>query len=145
MSKLLILTASLLLTTSIYTKQQQTYGSLEVSTVTSIYDRDTFRANINKLHPLIGKRIPIRVANIDTPEIKGKCQKEKNLARQAKQLTVSLLRDAKHIELKNVKRGKYFRIVADVYVDNKNLADILYRNGLGVRYNGKTKKKNWCK
>jgi len=73
MSKLLILTASLLSTTSIYAKHQQIYGSLEVSTVASNYDGDTLGANINKLHPLIVKRIPIRVANINTPEIKGKC------------------------------------------------------------------------
>ena len=46
--------------------------------------------------------------------------------------------------LRNTKRGKYFRIVADVYVDNKNLTDILISSGLGVAYDGGTKAKDWC-
>lgn len=51
------------------------HGTLLVSEVTSIYDGDTFRANIKGLHSLIGERISIRVAGIDTPEIRGKCKK----------------------------------------------------------------------
>jgi endonuclease YncB( thermonuclease family) len=49
------------------------------------------------------------------------------------------------IELKNMQRGKYFRIVADVHVDDKNLADMLIENNLAVRYDGGTKIKDWCK
>jgi len=76
-------------------------------------------------------RIGIRVAGVDKPEMRGKCKQEKDLPRQAKQITVEALRSAKVIELRNTKRGKYFRIVADVYVDNKNLTDILISLGLG--------------
>lgn len=121
------------------------HGNLTVSEVTSIYDGDTFRANIKGLHPLIGERIGIRVAGIDTPEMRGKCKAEKELAQKAKQQTVSILRAAKNIELRNVKRGKYFRIVADVYADGKNLTSELIKRGLGVPYDGGTKAKNWCK
>ncbi len=42
-------------------------------------------------------------------------------------------------------RGKYFRIVADVYVDGKSLAESLIEANLGVPYYGKTKIKDWCK
>ena len=125
--------------------RNKNHGTLRVSEVTSIYDGDTFRANIEGLHSLIGERIGIRVAGVDTPEIRGKCKKEKALARQAKQVTVDALRSAKVIELRNTKRGKYFRIVAGVYVDNKNLTDILISSGLGVSYDGGTKVKDWCK
>lgn len=121
------------------------HGNLTVSEVTSIYDGDTFRANIKGLHSLIGERIGIRVAGIDTPEMRGKCKAEKALAQKAKQQTVSILRAAKNIELRNVKRGKYFRIVADVYADGKNLTSELIKRGLGVPYHGGTKAKNWCK
>ncbi|MBB1404925.1 thermonuclease family protein [Pseudoalteromonas sp. SG44-5] len=124
--------------------KDRNHGSLTVSEVTSIYDGDTFRANISGVHSLIGERIGIRVAGVDTPEMRGKCQKEKDLARKAKQVTVEALRSAKVIELRNTKRGKYFRIVADVYVDNKSLTDILISSGLGVAYDGGTKAKNWC-
>ena len=120
------------------------HGTLIVSEVTSIYDGDTFRANIKGLHSLIGERIGIRVAGIDTPEMRGKCKAEKALAKKAKQQTVSILRAAKTIELRNVKRGKYFRIVADVYADDKNLTAELIKRGLGVPYDGGTKAKDWC-
>jgi endonuclease YncB( thermonuclease family) len=138
---LLLLTLSLLQAESLKNKD---YGSVIVSEVTSIYDGDTFRVNIEGLHDLIGHRIGIRVNGIDTPEMRGKCQKEKELARKAKQYTVSALRGAKKIELRNMKRGKYFRIVADVYVDGKNLTDGLIEAKLGVPYDSGTKAKDWC-
>ena len=121
------------------------YGSVTVDEVTSIYDGDTFRVNIAGYPSIVGDRIPIRINGIDTPEIRGKCTKEKTLARKAKQFTVSKLRGAKVIQLRNMKRGKYFRIVADVFTDNKSLADELIKNNLAVRYSGGTKIKDWCK
>lgn len=123
----------------------KTYGAVVVSEVTSIYDGDTFRANIKAYPDIIGYRIGVRVNGIDTPEMRGKCEQEKQLARQAKQFTVSQLRKAKKVELRNMKRGKYFRIVADVYVDDKNLAEMLIEQGLAVTYDGGHKAKEWCK
>jgi len=75
--------------------------------------------------------------------MRGKCESEKNGARIAKKVTVALLRGAKVIELKNMKRGKYFRIIADVYVDGENLASILIKKGLARPYDG-GKRKSWC-
>ncbi len=121
------------------------YGSTVVSKVTSIYDGDTFRANLVGYPEIVGYRIGIRVNGIDTPEMRGKCQKEKDLARKAKQFAVTKLRAAKKIELKNMKRGKYFRIVADVYVDNRNLGTMLIENHLAVPYDGGHKAKDWCR
>lgn len=121
------------------------YGSVVVSEVTSIYDGDTFRANIKAYPELLGYRIGVRVNGIDTPEMRGKCQKEKNLAQTAKQFSVEKLRGAQKIELRNMKRGKYFRIVADVYVDGKNLGSMLIDQELAVTYDGGRKAKDWCK
>jgi len=115
-----------------------------VEEVTSIYDGDTFRANIKGYPKIVGYRMGIRVLGIDTPEMRAKCSKEKELARAAKKLTVSLLRGAEHIELRNIKRGKYFRILADVYVDGVSIADELLKGGYAVRYDGGTKI-DWCK
>jgi len=122
---------------------EKIYGSVVVDEVTSIYDGDTFRVNIKGWPTIIGKRIPIRVKGIDTPELRGKCQKEKELARKAKQNTVKLLRDAKKIELQNIDRGKYFRILADVFIDGHSLADDLINKKMAVKYAG-GKKVNWC-
>ncbi|MEE8588103.1 MAG: thermonuclease family protein [Sulfurimonadaceae bacterium] len=120
------------------------YGSVVVSEVTSIYDGDTFRANIQEYPEIMGYRIGIRVNGIDTPEMRGKCQKEKTLAKKAKQFSVEKLRGAKTIELRNMKRGKYFRIVADVYVDGKSLGGMLIDQELAVVYDGGHKAKDWC-
>lgn len=121
----------------------ESYSSVVVDEVTSIYDGDTFRVNINSWPGIIGHRIPIRIAGIDTPEMRGKCHFEKGLAREAKKFTVSALRSAKKIELSNIKRGKYFRIVADVLVDGKNLGETLISNGFAVSYSGRHKI-DWC-
>ena len=119
------------------------YGSVIVSEITSIYDADTFRVNINEWPDIVGQRMSVRVNGIDAPEIRGKCKEEKRLARLAKQFTVELLRSGKVIELRNIKRGKYFRLLADVYIDNKSLSKALIKNNHARLYNDGTKS-NWC-
>lgn len=122
----------------------QNYGSVLISEVTSIYDGDTFRVNIPKYPELIGRNIGIRINGIDTPEIKGKCEHEKQIAFEAKQFTMEMLTKAKMIELRNLQRGKYFRIVADVYADGVNVGDELVKESLAVVYDGRKKVKDWC-
>ncbi len=134
----------LLLVALPFSYAKETYEDIIVSEVISIYDGDTFRVDIDNYPEIIGKNMPIRVKGIDTPEIRTKCDREKKLARNAKQLTVSLLRKAKIIKLKNIERGKYFRLVADVFVDGKLLSKELIKSKLAVPYDGKTAKINWC-
>ena len=122
------------------------YGNALIEEVTSIYDGDTFRVNIKGYPKIIGHKMAIRLANVDTPEIKAKCTQERLLARKAKQFTVNFIRNAKVLELKNMKKDKYFRIVAELHSDDKkSLATELIRNDLAVPYFGGKKSKNWCK
>ena len=76
--------------------------------------------------------------------MREKFQKEKTLAQGAKQFSVTQLRKAKRIELRNMKRGKYFRIVADVYVDGKSLGGMLIDHKLAVVYDGGRTAKHGC-
>jgi len=108
--------------------------------VVSVYDGDTLRVNIPSYPPIIGKNISIRISGVDTPEIRGKCEQEKRLAEIAKKFVMNALSGAEKVELRNIQRGKYFRIVADVYVDGVNLGDSLIRNGFAVSYGGGRKK-----
>jgi len=119
------------------------YGTIKVTEVTSIYDADTFRVNIAGWPGIVGKHMSIRVNGIDAPELRGKCKLEIANARSAKQATVELLRNATVIELRNMKRGKYFRIIADVYVDGISLGESLISRGLAVPYDG-GKRRSWC-
>ena len=119
------------------------YGTVTVSKVISVYDGDTFRVNIDSLPPLVGKNIPIRLKGVDTPEIQGKCQYERNLALKARDFVRSKLANAKEIRLQELQRGKYFRIVADVIVDGMSLEKELLENELAYKYSG-GKKSSWC-
>jgi endonuclease YncB( thermonuclease family) len=111
--------------------------------IVRVYDGDTFYVDINGWPELVGKNMPIRIAGIDTPEIRTRDKKEKRLAMKAKVILEGLLRNADILELKNCKRGKYFRIVADVYVDGVNVAEILIEHGLAYEYDGGTKHPPW--
>ncbi len=119
------------------------FGSAVVSDVVSVYDADTFRVNIEGWPALVGTNMPIRVNGVDAPEMRGKCESEKQLAREAKAFTVAQLERAEIIELKNMRRGKYFRILADVFVDSKSLSFLLIHSGHARPYDGGTRG-GWC-
>jgi len=133
----------LLLLISFSVHARESYGDITIREVTSIYDADTFRVNIDGWPDIIGKRIPVRVAGVDAPEIRGQCDSEKIAARKAKQFTVRALRNAGIIELRNIRRGKYFRIIAEVYIDGVQLAELLIRAGHARPYSG-GKRRGWC-
>lgn len=101
---------------------------------TSVYDGDTFYVDIPKLHSLFGKKLGIRVAKVDTPELRGGSQYEKYMAKKAKEFTVNAVLNAKRVDLRNCVKGKYFRIVCDVIYDGKNLSEELINNKLAVPY-----------
>jgi endonuclease YncB( thermonuclease family) len=119
------------------------YGTVSVSRVISVYDGDTFRVDIDSLPPIVGKNIPIRLNGVDTPEIQGKCQYEKDLALKARDFVRKKLANAKEINLTKLQRGKYFRVVADVMIDGVSLEQELLENKLAYKYTG-GKKSSWC-
>lgn len=109
------------------------------------YDGDTLTFFIPNVHPLLGEKISIRVRGVDTAERKGKHPCEKDRALAAQELIGKTLESAKRIDLVNVDRDKYFRILADVQADGKSIKDILVGANLGYDYNGGTKQNvNWC-
>ena len=142
MKKLIFLVLSPLLLPAL--SFAKSFGDYEGAVYVRNYDGDTITFNLSGLHPIIGEKISIRVNGIDTPEIRGKCEKEKYDTKQAKEMVADILKDAEQIELKNMERGKYFRIAADVIVDGENLADILIEAGMAVRYDGGKKTHKWC-
>ena len=107
----------------------------------SVYDGDTIKAHVRIW---IGQTVStsIRINGLDTPELRGKCPQEKELAQQAKERLKSLLKGK--IELWNVRNGKYAgRVLADVTADGVNVADILVREGFARHYDG-GKRQGWC-
>lgn len=108
----------------------------------SNYDGDTIRVDLDCDEEIFCKNVPVRVKGIDTPEMKGKCQEEKDDAVVAKILTEKFLSTG-DIVLWNCQRGKYFRLVCDIMVDGEDLGTMLLEKGLAIEYGGGTKKE-WC-
>ena len=141
--KIVVLLLPLLLCNALHS-YAESYGDYQGAIYLKNYDGDTIRFNLPGYPPIAGKDIRVRVNGIDTPEIKGKCKKEKYEAQQARDMVTDILKGAEKITLKNMKRGKYFRIAADVIVDGENLADVLIEAGMAIKYNGGKKTYKWC-
>lgn len=109
------------------------------------YDGDTVTVDIEGYPDIIGKWIPIRVRGVDTPERRGKCFNEKALSMIVKNFVTQELTNAHEIRLVNVSRGKYFRIIADIWYDGKLLSKELIMRDYGYPYDGGKKENPWCK
>lgn len=118
-------------------------GPAIVESVVSVHDGDTFSANIAGWPPVAGYRIGVRVAGVDTPEIVGSCPCETAMAKDARTFTLTKLRQASEVKLANIRRDKYFRILADVWIDGESLAQELIDAGYARPYAG-GKKQGWC-
>lgn len=110
------------------------------------HDGDTLTVNLpNSIPDVFGHEIPVRIRHIDTPEIKGNGKCEKEAAQKAKVATTSLLKNAKKIDLEDVGRDKYFRILATVRADGVSIGQYLLDQKLAVPYEGDTKQVvDWC-
>jgi micrococcal nuclease len=109
------------------------------------YDGDTFTVNIPKAPAFFANKAHVRILGIDTAEIRTRNPCEKKMAKLAKSFVESRLKRAKRIDLVNIGHDKYFRILADVIYDGKNLGQEILKEKLAVVYTGKKKLKvDWC-
>lgn len=113
-------------------------ADVTIKEVTSVYDGDTFKVNLNCSEEIFCKNISIRVYGVDTPEIRGSTPEVKIEAYKSKEFTKTFLKDK--ITIEECIRGKYFRLVCKV----KNsqglyLHEELIKNKLGKEYYGGTK------
>ncbi len=113
-----------------------------VATVVSVYDGDTLTVNA---YPWPGMtiRTAVRINGIDTPEIRGLCDAEKELAKRARDYVRATVGD--HVQLTNITLGKYAgRVIADVLLaDGRSLTALLIAEGLGREYHG-GRREGWC-
>ena len=117
--------------------------------VIKVYDGDTITIASKlpiKKSPIY--RFSVRLNGIDTPEMKGTgvTDDEKTAANQTKEFVTNLILN-KYVRLENVENEKYGRILADVYIGNTHLNELLIKERYAVLYNGGTKIKpaSWLK
>ena len=126
------------------------YGSVTVDEVTSVLDGDTFRANISEWPPIIGHRIPVRIAGINAPERRSRCDteaekdRERELAADARIYLVERLRGADVVELRRIERGSFFRIIAEVWADGENVGQEMIEAGHALPYQPGQGGRSWC-
>lgn len=107
--------------------------------VIKVYDGDTL--TIASKLPYEGcpiYRFSVRINGIDCPEMKTKNQNEKTCAKMAKAKVYDAV-FGKIVTLQNVKLEKYGRVLADVYIGDVSLGDMLCQYNLAVKYDGGTK------
>lgn len=109
----------------------------KIQRVVNVYDGDTLSVHIDGL-PDYMQPMAVRIRGIDTPEINGKCDKEKHAAIKAREFLKSKLVGV--ITLKNIKKDKYFRLLADVWVGELNLGEEIIKSKNGIKYDGKNKR-----
>ncbi|MFQ5916062.1 MAG: thermonuclease family protein [Nitrospinota bacterium] len=123
---------------------------LEVEVI-KVVDGDTMRVHIlNRpdCPPIFCRNIPVRFLGIDTPEIRGKCHAEKILATKAREFVRKLVEGAEEIRLREVSRGKFFRLLARPFVKTKagewvDIVQELIDARLGRPYEG-GRREPWC-
>jgi micrococcal nuclease len=106
--------------------------------VISIYDGDTMTAAFDTLGLGIFAH-NVRLVGIDTPEIKGVSQTEKDAAARARDYLRTLILD-KIVDLEISGSDKYGRLLARVKYEDRDISSVMLDAGLAVPYDGGTKK-----
>jgi len=86
----------------------------------------------------------VRLDGVDAPEMNGKCEHERRLAKQARDFVASLTAGGV-VVLSRIHYGKYAgRVVARVHSqDDRDISGALIEAGLGRLYNGR-RRSSWC-
>lgn len=145
-----LLIACLLTSLAVFAAPHE-YGDIQLNRtdITEVYDGDTLFLSKPEWPAVLGQHIGVRLYGIDTPERHSRCElgiaknHEEILAMRARKLLLERLDAAHTIELRNLERDKYFRLLAHLYIDGEDIADALIKSGLAVPYHGE-KKVGWC-
>lgn len=114
------------------------------ATVDYVLDGDTFAARV-LLDEDITITVRVRLADVDTPEINGKCEREIEMALRARDRLAELLPVGSTVDLRDVADDKYLgRIDARVFTsDGRDVTRILINEKLGRPYDG-GRRDSWC-
>ncbi|MFC3722024.1 thermonuclease family protein [Neoaquamicrobium sediminum] len=100
-----------------------------------IWDGDTFRIGFGS-----GSE-RVRLADIDAPEIEGKCAYERELARRS-QLRLAELLSGRPIVIVRQGQDRHGRTLAILSIASGNVGGILVREGLARNWHGR--REPWC-
>lgn len=82
-----------------------------------------------------------RIAGIDTPEILGRCDYERDLAQRAKAYAVEFMSSPVLVE-HDGRRDRYRRLLVRISRDDRDLGAEMIEHGLARRWAGR--RESWC-
>ncbi len=125
MRKILLL--FILFTTTIFAAKIYDAELIDFEYVRTI-DGDTFVINIPNIYEVFGSNVGIRIRGINTPE-----RGQENYA-ESTEILRNFLESGKPIRIVNLSRDKYFRLGADIYVGDVNVAEYMLEHGYAKVY-----------
>ena len=114
------------------------------ATVDYVFDGDTFSASV-AISKNTNVDVRVRLINVDTPEMNGRCESETRRANAARERLMQLVPRGTVVELKNIQDDKYVgRIDANVILpDGRDVGNVLISEKHGRAYNG-GRRAGWC-
>jgi endonuclease YncB( thermonuclease family) len=126
---------------------REAFSGPVVAEVVSVVDGDTLAVRARPW-PGLEIAVKVRLVGVDAPEIKGRCDRERRLARQARNwLTLRLgdLEEGAQVRLYDIRNGKYAgRVLARAEtLEGEDLGAGLLDAGLARIYEG-GRRGGWC-
>jgi endonuclease YncB( thermonuclease family) len=101
--------------------------------VIDVYDGDTITIAVKQSHGYY--KYKVRLAGIDSPEIRTNNPREKAFAIQSRDFLKSIIL-YKYVTIEEAFYEKYGRLCGTVMLDGKNINEQMITQGFAVRYNG---------
>jgi micrococcal nuclease len=121
---------------------------LKTGKVIKVYDGDTITiaSRVPGLYNSPIYKFSVRLNGIDTPEMKGKNEEEKEIAVKARDALSGRIM-GEEVRLENVQTEKYGRLLCDVYLGYCHLNKWMIDERYALKYDGGTKviPKSWKK
>jgi micrococcal nuclease len=99
-----------------------------------VYDGDTLKKVLIDLGFNMFIKTDLRLARINTPEIRTRNKEEKAAGYISRDYLAGLLVDSDDITVHVLKKGKFGRWIAEIYKDGKNINDLMVKTGHAMEY-----------
>ena len=110
------------------------YGALPTTIIKSCYDGDTCTTTDGE---------KIRLACIDTPELKGK-RAEPATAKEARDFLNNLMSNKK-VSIRRITNDRYGRTVGELFINGINVQEVIVQKGYGKIYERYADQCKWTK
>lgn len=101
-----------------------------------VYDGDTITDVVVELGFDVMTKVDFRLHGIDTPEIRTRNKVEKVRGYKARDFLREWITKSKSVKIVPIKKGKFGRWVAKLFIDGKNASEVMIKMGLGKKYDG---------